>query len=104
MIVSFTLVITQPVHCVTLDYVLRVGFDEFLRTIPQRRNCLNVFEKTDYKTVLLAVLLHVLERIEANITVYLNTWLHPPIPLVLIHQWLAEKEARLKPTHVPVTS
>lgn len=102
-IVSFPFILTQPVHCVPLDYVLRVGFDEFLGTVPKRGNCLNIFVEADHKTVLLAVFLHILERIETNITVQLNAWLNPPIPLVLIHQRLAEEKARLKPTHVPIT-
>ena len=45
---------------------------------------------------------HVYEWIEGDVTWELDTWLDPPIPLILLEDIMTEKEARIEATHVSI--
>ncbi len=77
-------------------------FHELLRTVPERRNRLHVFVEAEYETILLLIIRHVFERVVGDVAVQLNTWLNAPVPLVLLHDFLAEEEARLESTHMSI--
>lgn len=74
----------------------------FLRTVPERRNRLHVFVEAEHETILLLVICHVLERVVGDVAVQLNTWLNAPVPFIVLHNFLAEEEARLESTHMPI--
>lgn len=101
-VVCLSTVVAEEAHRVVLDNVLGVVLHELLGTIPQRGDGLNIFVQAQHKAVLLAVLLHEAEGIVVDIAEQLDAGLNTPVVVVVHHQWLAEEEARLKPTHVAV--
>ena len=101
-IVGLSIIITQPLQGITCRDVLGKFLHEFLRTVPYRRDGFRIFVQTYYKTILFLIFRHNLERIEANVTVELDTWLDTPVPFVVLHQGLTEKETRFEAAHVSV--
>ena len=101
-VVRFSVVVAQPVHGISFGYVLAMLLHEGLGAIPKCRNCLHVFVKADHETVFLPIIGHELERVVGDVAVQLDTWLNAPIPLIVVHDGLAEEEARLESAHVPV--
>lgn len=104
MVIGFALIITQPIYRVTLGYMSWVFFHELSCAVPQCWDRFDIFVKTNHETIFFAMILHVLEGIIGNVTVELNAWLNPPVPFVLIHQWLTKEKPRFESAHVPVTS
>lgn len=102
LVVGLSAVITQEVDRVSIDDVLGVVAHELLHAVPQGRDGVVVFVKTEHETVLLVVLLHEAEGVKGNIAVELDAGLHAPIVLVVHHQRVAEKEARLVTAHVSI--
>lgn len=82
--------------------MLWVFADELLHTIPESGNSLHVLVERQHERVLLLLLGHELEWVVGNVTVELDAGLHTPVPLILEHDFVAEKEARLVSAHVPV--
>ena len=101
-VVRFSAVVAHPVHGISFDYVLGMLLHEGLGTIPKRWDCLHVFVKADHETVLLPIIGHELKRVVGDVAVQLDMWFNAPIPLVVVHDGLAEEEARLESAHVPV--
>ena len=102
-IVRVATIIAQKSHGVTLGNVLRVCLHKFLGALPQGWNSLDVFVETEHETVLLLVIRHKLEDIIVDIAEKLDAWLDSPVPLVVHHQGLTEKETRFEAAHVTVT-
>lgn len=103
MVIGIALIITQPIHRITLNYVPWVLFHELLRAIPQSWDRFDILVKTNHETVFFSMVSHVLEGIIGNVTVELNAWFNPPIIFVLIHQWLTKEKPWFESAHVPVT-
>ena len=101
-VVSLSTVITQKVHGVSGCKMFRVVAREFLHTIPQSRDSVNVLIQTKHKTVFLVVLLHVSERIKGNVTEQLDAGLNPPVELVVLQQRMTEEKSRLIAAHVTI--
>ena len=101
-IVGFAVVVAQPVHGIAFGYVLGMFLHESLGTIPKRWNCLHIFVEADHEAVLFPIISHELERVVGDIAIQLDTWFNAPIPLIVVHDGLAEEEARLESAHVPV--
>lgn len=75
---------------------------EALDAVPESRDGLDVFVQAEHETVLFLVVGHEFERIVVDVAEELNARLHTPVPLVLHHDGVAEEEARLVTTHMPV--
>lgn len=101
-VIRFAAVIAEETKGVVFDNMLGVVLHEFLHTVPQSWDGLDVFVQTENKTVLLALLMHDSERIVVDIAEDLDTGLDTPIVVVVHHERLAEKEARLESAHVTV--
>ena len=102
MIVALPFVITQPLHRIAISNMFRMLLHEFLRAVPYRWDGLRILIQADDEAVLPLILRHNPERIKSNVAVKLDAWLDPPVPLVILHQWLAEEEARFETTHMSV--
>lgn len=102
LVISLATVITEEAEGVVLCDMLRVLLHELLDAVPQRRDGLVILVQTQHEAVLLLVVPHELEGVEADVTVQVNAGLHAPVVVKLLHQWVAEKEARLVAAHVPV--
>ncbi len=101
-VVRFTVIIAEELHRVVLGNVLREVLCEVLGGVPERGNGLDVFVQTEGEAVFLLLLGHELESIVVDIAVELNTGLDTPVPLIVKHQWVAEKETGLVAAHVSV--
>ena len=101
-VVGLTAVVTKELHAVVLDNVLGVVLGEVLGGVPEGRNGLDVFVKTEGEAVLLLVVGHELEGVVVDVAVELDAGLDAPVPLVVEHQGMAEEEARLVAAHVSV--
>lgn len=82
--------------------VLRMILCELLDAVPQCWNGFNVFVQAEDEAVLLLVVLHESEWVIVDVAEELDTWLHTPVVLKLVHHWMAEEEAGFVSTHVPV--
>lgn len=102
LVVRLAAIVAQKAHRVALHDMLWMVFHEFLDAVPQGGNGFVVLVQAEHKTVFLAILLHKPERIETDITVELDSGLHPPVVFVVEHQRVTEEEAGLVATHVPV--
>jgi hypothetical protein len=101
-VVCFTTVVAEEFHRVVFDNVLGVVLGEVFGGVPKRGDSLNVFVQAESEAVLLFVFGHVFERVIVDVAVQLDARLNTPVPLVVEHQGVAEKEARLVAAHVPV--
>lgn len=101
-VVGISTVITQETHRVTLSNVLWVCLDELLCAIPQCWNGFHILVQTQHETVLLLVVGHEFESVIVNVAVKLNAWLNSPVPLIVQHQLLTEKEAGFESAHVAI--
>lgn len=101
-IIGLSIIITQPLQGIAFRDVLGKILHEFLCTVPYCWDGFRIFVQTYYKTVLFLVFRHNPERIEANVAVELDTWLDTPVPFVVLHQGLTEKETRFEAAHVSV--
>lgn len=102
MVVVLAVVVAEEAHRVVLCNVLWVVLHEFLDTVPESRNGLDVFVETEHKAVLLALLLHQPEGVVMNVAEDLDAGLNTPVVIVVHHEGLAEKEARLESAHVTI--
>ena len=101
-VVGIPSIVTHPIHRIALHNVLRMLLHEALDTIPYRRDRLHILIQTNHKTILLLIIPHEFKRIVADVAVQLDTRFHAPIPLILVHQLLAEEESGLETAHVAV--
>lgn len=95
-------VVTQEFHGVPFGDVARIGTHEFLDAVPEGGDGVVVLVQTQHEAVHLVVFLHEAERVKGNVTQQLDAGLDTPIVLVVHHERVAEKEARLVAAHVPV--
>ena len=93
MIVTLSIIVTQPVKCIVLGDMLGVLFDEFLGAVPYGWDGLNIFVETEDKAIDLLMLGHVPEWIEPDIAKELDARFHSPVPLIFHEQGLTEEEA-----------
>ena len=93
MIVTLSIIVTQPVQSVVLGDMLGVLFDELLGAVPYGGDGLNVFVETEDKAIDLLMLGHVPEWIEADVAEELDARFHSPVPLIFHEQGLTEEEA-----------
>lgn len=101
-VVRLTTVVTEELHRVVLDDVLREVLGEVLGGIPEGGDGLDIFVQAESEAVLLLVLGHELEGVVVDVAVELNAGLDAPVPLVVEHQRVAEEETGLVAAHVPV--
>lgn len=101
-IVRCATVIAQELHRVALDDVLGMSRHELAHAVPKRRDGLDILVQTEDEAVLLAVIAHVLEGVVVDVAVKLDAGLDAPVPFELVHQLVAEEEARLEAAHVSV--
>lgn len=101
-VVGIAVIITQEFERVIWGKMLRVLLHEFLYTVPESWDSLDILVQADHEAVLLLVLYHEFEWIIVHIAEEFNARLNSPVPFVVQHQWLAEEEARLKSAHVSV--
>ena len=102
LVIRVSVVIAKESHRILGVDVLRVIFDELLHTLPESWNCLDVFIQAQDEAVLLLIVLHKSEWIVVNVAEELHARLHAPVVFELVHDRMAEEEARLVPTHVPI--
>lgn len=95
-------VVTQEFHRVPFGDVARISTHELLDAVPEGGDGVVVLVQTQHEAVHLVVLLHESERVKRNVAQELNARLDAPIVLVVHHERVAEKEARLVTAHVPV--
>lgn len=101
-IVVLSTIVTQESHGVALSNVLGVVLHEILNAIPKSRDGLDIFVQTQHETVLLLVLGHETEGVVVDVAEKLDAGLHSPVPFIVHHERLTEKEARLEAAHVTV--
>jgi hypothetical protein len=101
-VVCLTAIVTEKLHRVVLDNVLREVLGKVLGSVPKRRDGLDVLVQAEGEAVLLLVVGHVLERVVFDVAKQLYARLHAPVPLVVEHQGMAEEEARFITAHVSV--
>lgn len=101
-VVGLSAIVTQKLHRVIFSDMLRVVLHELFDAVPEGRDGLVVLIQTQHETVLFVVLLHVSERVEADVAVQLDAGLNTPVVLKLLHQFVPEEEPGLVTAHVPV--
>lgn len=92
-VVRLAIVLADPFQRVAFDDVLGVDVCEILDRVPESRDGLDVFVQAKCKTVLLLVVGHELESVVVDIAVQLDAGLDTPVPFVVQHQGVTEKEA-----------
>lgn len=101
-VVGLAIIIRDPLQGIVRGDVFRVLLHEFLDRIPQRGDGFDILVQTDHEAVLFAVVGHPLESVVLDVAEEFDAWLDAPVPLVLKHQRMLEKEARLIATHVSI--
>lgn len=102
-VISITTIITDKFHRISRNDMLRMIGHKLLHTIPQRRDSLPVLVQAQHKTILLIPFLHDMEGVKREITKVFSSRLDPPVELIIQHQRVSKKEARLVSTHEPIT-
>lgn len=102
LVVVLPTIIAQETHGIVLRDMLGVVLHELLHAIPERRDGVNILVQTQDKAVFLIVVLHVTERIKADIAEQFDAGFHTPVEFVVHHQGVAEEEARLITAHVSI--
>jgi len=92
-VVSITVVIRDETERVIFGHKLRIRFHEFFRSIPERRDRLDVLIEGQSKSVELVIILHEQERVVVHVAIEVDSRFYTPLIVEVFEKLVSVEEA-----------